>query len=163
MRMLAISGFGPDTIQRQRASRGADRGNRSNRLKATWNTVHLPFLYIEGSVAIFWRNVNVKPIKDFREKEEAMNEKEKYSAEIEARIAEFDETLNEIETKRELRNESRPEVQIDATIRKHQEAQAKVKALKESDSGAWETIKTEVDGLLDDIDKELKEALAYFG
>jgi len=92
-----------------------------------------------------------------------MNEKEKYSAEIEARIAEFGETLNEIETKRELRNESRPEVQIDATIRKHQEAQVKVKALKESDSGAWETIKTEVDGLLDDIDKELKEALAYFG
>lgn len=92
-----------------------------------------------------------------------MDEREKYSAEIDARIAKFGETLNEIKTKRELRNESRPELQIDATFRKHQEAQAKMKALKESDSSAWETIKTEVDGLMDDIDKELREALAYFG
>lgn len=92
-----------------------------------------------------------------------MNEREKYSAEIDARIAKFGETLNEIKTKRELRNESRPEIQIDATIRKHQEAQAKVKALKASDSNTWERIKTEVDGLMDDIDKELREALAYFG
>jgi hypothetical protein len=37
------------------------------------------------------------------------------------------------------------------------------KALKESDSNAWDTIKTEVDDLMDDIDKELREALAYFG
>lgn len=92
-----------------------------------------------------------------------MNEKEKYSAEIDARIAKFGETLNEIKTKRELRNEIRPELQIDATIRKHQEAQEKVKALKRADSSTWETIKTEVDGLMDDIDEELREALAYFG
>jgi len=92
-----------------------------------------------------------------------MNDKEKYSAEIDARIAQFGETLDEIKTKRELRSESRPELQIDATFRKHQEAQAKVKALKASDSSTWETIKTEVDGLMDDIDKELREALAYFG
>jgi len=51
-----------------------------------------------------------------------MNQKEKYSAEIDARIGKFGDTLNEIKTKRELRNDSRPEIQIDATIRKHQEA-----------------------------------------
>jgi len=38
-----------------------------------------------------------------------------------------------------------------------------LKALKGSDSSGWETIKSEVDGLMDDIDKELREALAYFG
>lgn len=92
-----------------------------------------------------------------------MNDKERYSAEIDARIVKFGETLNEIKTKRELRNENRPELSIDTTIRKHQEAQAKVKALKESDLNTWETIKTEVDGLMDDIDKELREALAHFG
>ena len=92
-----------------------------------------------------------------------MNEKEKYSAEIDAKIAKFGETLNEIKTKRELRNEIRPELQIDTTIRKHQEAKAKAKALKRADSSDWETIKTEVDGLMDDIDEELREALAYFG
>jgi hypothetical protein len=92
-----------------------------------------------------------------------MNEKEKYSAEIDARIAKFGETLNEIKTKRELRNEIRPELQFDGTIRKHQEVQAKAKALKKADSSAWKTIKTEVDGLMDDIDEELREALAYFG
>lgn len=52
---------------------------------------------------------------------------------------------------------------IGATIRKHQEAQAKVNALKGSNSNTWEKIKTEMEGLMDDIDKELREALAYFG
>ena len=92
-----------------------------------------------------------------------MNEKEKYRAVIDARLAEFGETLNKIKTKRELRNENRPELKIDATFRKHQEAQAKMKELKGSDSSAWETIKTEMDDMMDDIDKELREALAYLG
>jgi hypothetical protein len=92
-----------------------------------------------------------------------MNEKEKYSAEIDAKLAKFGETLNEIRTKQELRKKSRPDLQIDGTIRKHQEVQSRVKALDGSDPDAWETIKTEVDGLMNDIDKELREALAYFG
>jgi hypothetical protein len=92
-----------------------------------------------------------------------MNEKEKYSAEIDAKLAEFGETLNEIKTKQELRNESRPDLQLDATIRKHQEAQTKATELEGSDLNSWEKIKTEVDGLMNDIDRELRDALAYFG
>lgn len=40
-----------------------------------------------------------------------MIQKERYSAEIDARIAKFGETLKEIKTKRELRNETRPELE----------------------------------------------------
>jgi hypothetical protein len=92
-----------------------------------------------------------------------MNERDKYSAEIDAKLAKFGQTLNEIKTKQELRNESRPDLQIEATFRKHQAAQAKLKEMEGSDSSTWETIKTDVDGLMDDIDNELREALVYFG
>lgn len=92
-----------------------------------------------------------------------MNEKEKYRAEIDAKLLKFGESINEIKAKRELRNESRPELQVESALRKHQEAQAKVKELDGSDPDAWEKIRTDMDGLMDDIDKELREALAYFG
>ena len=76
-----------------------------------------------------------------------MNEKEKYSAEIEAKLAKFDETLNEIKTKQELRDWSRIDFNIGGTIRKREEMQVKVNALEEADSNSWETVKAEVDGL----------------
>lgn len=92
-----------------------------------------------------------------------MDEKEKYRAEIDAKLAKFGETLNEIRAKQELRKESRPDLPINATFRKHQEAQAKLKEMEGSDSSAWESIKTNMDGLINEIDKELREALVYFG
>lgn len=92
-----------------------------------------------------------------------MDEKEKYRAEIDAKLVKFGETLNEIKTKKELRNETSPDFQIDATLRKHEAAAAKIKELDGSDEGAWNKLKSEVDGLMGDIDKELRQALAYFG
>lgn len=91
-----------------------------------------------------------------------MNQKEKYMADIEAKLTSFDETLSEIKAKQELRDWSRVDLNTGQTIRKHDEMHAKVKTLKKVDSDSWEAIKSEIDGLVNDIDKELRTALAYF-
>ena len=91
-----------------------------------------------------------------------MNEKEKYKAEIEARLTSFDATLDEIKAKQELRDWSRIDLDIGGTIRKRDELQVKMNALEKSDSASWEPIKSEVDGLVKDIDKELRKAMVYF-
>ena len=91
-----------------------------------------------------------------------MNQKEKYRAEIDAKLVTFGETLHEIKTRKEKRKENWPGLQIKATEHKHQVAAAKLQELKQSDNNTWAMLKSEVDDLVKDIDKELREALAYF-
>ena len=94
-----------------------------------------------------------------------MNQKERYKAEIDAKLIKFGETLHDIKTKKQKREANRPDLQIDTTERKHEKAVAKLQSLDASDDNdnAWEKIKSEVDILVDDIDKELRKAVAYFG
>ena len=92
-----------------------------------------------------------------------MNEKEKYRAEIDAKLVQLGETLLEVKTKEKLRNAAKPTLDLDATEGKHKEATAKVKALDASDSENWKLLKSELDSLMTDIDKDLRQALAYFG
>lgn len=91
-----------------------------------------------------------------------MNDKEKYRAEIDAKLAKFGETLHEIKSKQEMRNKMRPTLNINATIDKHKAAKAKIKALDDSDSRSWHGIKAEVDSLMGDIDNDLREALSLY-
>jgi len=92
-----------------------------------------------------------------------MDEKEKYRAEIDAKLVQFGETLLEVKTKKKLRDPAQPPLDLDATENKHKEATAKVKALDASDSENWKPLKSELDSLMTDIDKDLSQALAYFG
>ena len=91
-----------------------------------------------------------------------MEEREKYRAEIEAKLVKFGETLNEIRTKQELRSETRPDIQLDRIVRKHQEAQTRAKTLAASDANAYEKDRADIDRLMNDIDEELRASLAYF-
>lgn len=91
-----------------------------------------------------------------------MSEKEKYKAEIVNTLTSFNEILNEINAKQELRDPNRINLNIGGTIRKRDEMQVNVKALEQADSNSWKAIKTEVDSLVTDIDKELRMALASF-
>ena len=91
-----------------------------------------------------------------------MEDQAKYRAEIDAKLLKFGETLNEIKAKRELRNMSRPVLQVDSALRKHQEAQTKAKELENASADSWEKMRTDMDTLMDDIDKDLREALAYY-
>ena len=92
-----------------------------------------------------------------------MNKKEKFRAKIEAQMASFDETIEEITTKAKLRKATQPDIQIKALAKKHEDAKAKLKELEESDENTWQKIQTELDELVSDVDKDLREALAYFG
>jgi len=92
-----------------------------------------------------------------------MNEKEKYRAEIDAKLVQFGETLLEIKTKEKLRDAAQPTLDIGATDNKHKEAAEKVKALETSDGENWKHLKSELDSLMAGIDTDLRKALAYFG
>lgn len=92
-----------------------------------------------------------------------MNEKMKYRAKIDARMTKFDETLNEIKTKIEKREEINKDIRLDDTIRKHEKAKEKLKDLDQADEKTWQKVKDEIDLLYEDIDEELRYALAYYG
>lgn len=92
-----------------------------------------------------------------------MKEKEKYRAQIEARLMTFGETLYEIQTRKERRKENLPEIEIDPILRKQEAAENKLKEVDEVDESSWQTFKVELDGLLDGIDADLRKAMTYFG
>lgn len=92
-----------------------------------------------------------------------MEEKEKYHAEIDAKLIKFGETLNEIKTKAEQRKKNLSEISVDDTLRKHKNAKAKLEQLKQSDEKTWQDYKVHLDAQVNDIDEDLRKALAYFG
>jgi heterodisulfide reductase subunit C len=91
-----------------------------------------------------------------------MDEKEKYRAQIEARLMKFGESMYEITNKMEQRKENLPDFQIDDVLRKQEDAEAKLKQLDQSDDSSWQKFKSDLDQLTDDIDEDLRKALAYF-
>ena len=92
-----------------------------------------------------------------------MEEKEKYHAEIDAKLIKFGETLNEIKTKAEQRKKNLSEIGVDDTLRKHKNATVKLEQLKQSDENTWQDYKVHLDAQVNDINEELRKALAYFG
>jgi len=92
-----------------------------------------------------------------------MDEKEKYRSEIDVRLTGFGETINQIRTEMQQRREKRPEIKIEPTVRKHEEAKAKLSTLEQADESSWHTYKKELENLVNDIDEDLRRTLAYFG
>ena len=107
--------------------------------------------------------IEMLPLNSIFRKETAMNEKEKYRTQMDIRLAELGETLNEIKTKMERRKENTPDIQIETTLRKHEDAKTRLKVLKQADENSWQTYKTELDNLVNDIDDDMRQALVYFG
>lgn len=91
-----------------------------------------------------------------------MDEKAKYRAQVEARLAKFGETLHEIKTKREMRDAIKPMLDFDAMVSKHRQATATLENMAAVDGDGWRTAKTEVDTLMEDIDNDLRQALSHF-
>jgi spermidine/putrescine-binding protein len=92
-----------------------------------------------------------------------MQEKQRYRAKIETQMTSFNETLEEITTKAKLRKASRPDIQIEGLVKKHENAQAKLQELDKADENKWQQLQPEIDQLLGEIDDGLRKALAYFG
>jgi len=92
-----------------------------------------------------------------------MNEKEKYRAKIEARMAQFNETFEDITVKSKLKKATQADVKIKSLAKKHEQIKSKLKELEDSDEDTWQKIQGELDQLVSDVDENTREALAYFG
>ena len=92
-----------------------------------------------------------------------MNEREKYKAEIQAGLLRLGETLHEIKVKQEKRKEGPPHLHMEPIFQMHEEANQKLEEIEEVDESAWGKFKSEMDNLVNDIDKGIRKALAYFG
>jgi hypothetical protein len=91
-----------------------------------------------------------------------MEEKEKYKAEIEARLRSFSDTLNEIRAKLKERKETLPDFQIEPILEKHKTVSAKAGEIEKTDESAWSKFKSELDDLVNDIDDDMRKAMAHF-
>jgi hypothetical protein len=92
-----------------------------------------------------------------------MEEKDKYHAEIDAKLVKLGEKLHEIKTKAEQRKKNLSEISVDDTIRKYNNVRTKLEQLKQSDESSWQSHKMELDGQVNDIDEDLRKAMVYFG
>ena len=92
-----------------------------------------------------------------------MDEQEKYRAKIEARMKYFNESIEEITTKAKLRKVTQPDIKIESLLKKHEDAQARLRDLEKSDENSRQKFQAELDRLFDDIDEDLRKAMAYFG
>ena len=92
-----------------------------------------------------------------------MDEQEKYRAKIEARMKYFNESIEEITTKAKLRKVTQPDIKIEHLMKKHEDAQARLKDMEKSDENSWQKFQEELDQLVADIDTDLRKAMAYFG
>lgn len=91
-----------------------------------------------------------------------MNEKEKYLAEVEARMNRFHTSIEDITAKRKMRNETRPEIDVDGLRKRHEGISAKLKDIQTADDANWDGVKGEVDQMMGDIDRDLRAALANY-
>jgi DNA-directed RNA polymerase subunit F len=92
-----------------------------------------------------------------------MDEKEKYRAEMETRLLKFHDTYSELKTLMERKKDAPPDVRVEVIPQKHEKATAHLKKLENSDQSSYQKFKKELDEMADDIDGDLRKALAYFG
>ena len=92
-----------------------------------------------------------------------MKDKEKYRAQLEARLMEFGESLYEITNKMEQRKVNQPNIEIAPILKKQEAAEDKLKELDTADENSWQTYQNELDQLVVGIDADLRKAMAYFG
>jgi hypothetical protein len=74
----------------------------------------------------------------------------------------FNETIEEITAKAKLRKMTQPDINIEEILKKHEDAQARLNILEKSDKNSWQKFQKELDGLVEDIDSDLRKAMAYF-
>lgn len=91
-----------------------------------------------------------------------MEEKDKYKAEIEVRLLKFSDTLNEIQAKLKERQERPSDFRVEPILEKHRKVSAKTSEIEKTDESAWSKFKSELDDLINDIDDDLRKAMAYF-
>ena len=92
-----------------------------------------------------------------------MNNRKSKQAELETKIVKLGQTIDGLKTKQEIHRENAPDFDIHATASKHEKARAKADELEYADEDSWWKIFADIEGLLEDIDQDLRQALAYLG
>lgn len=95
--------------------------------------------------------------------EGTMHEKEKYMAEIETRLKQFDDTFSRIKELAQERNVDPSQLKLHILPVKTGQARDQARQIQETEGNVWQTYQSELNNLVDDIDEDLRNALAYFG
>ncbi len=94
-----------------------------------------------------------------------MDEKQKINAEIESKLNQLGETINTLSMKAEVQKDKledagmQPLVDLQLNLKG---AKASLDQMKASDGENWDKLRNKMDAYINDLDKEIKEALAYY-
>lgn len=94
-----------------------------------------------------------------------MTDREKTQAQLEARMRQFGQTLNELKIKAEQHKEKfngQMKQTLDTIEGQHDKAHQRLQGMSSLADDAWSSAENDVNHYLDDIDAGLRKALSYF-
>jgi DNA repair photolyase len=91
-----------------------------------------------------------------------MDNQEEYRARIEAQMNNFHENLEQIIAKAKEKEHTHSQVHVENLLTKKKDAKAKLKELNEAHESEHPKLRSEMDRLFENIDEDLREALAYY-
>ncbi len=91
-----------------------------------------------------------------------MEDMEKYRTRIEAQMNDFHENLEQVIAKAREKRDTHSQVHVQNLIKKKEDAEAKLKELDEAHETEHPRLRTEMDRLFENIDQDVRDALAYY-
>ncbi|MCG6880148.1 MAG: hypothetical protein LJE96_13505 [Deltaproteobacteria bacterium] len=91
-----------------------------------------------------------------------MEDMEKYRARIEAQMTDFHENLEQVIAKAKEKKDTHSQVHVQNLVKKKEDAAAKLKELDGAHESEHPKIRTELDRLFENIDQDVRDALAYY-
>ncbi|MGD9329852.1 MAG: hypothetical protein PVJ53_01000 [Desulfobacterales bacterium] len=94
-----------------------------------------------------------------------MTDREKNQAQIEARLRQFGQSLSELKLKTEQRRDKfngQMKQTVDAIEGQHEKARQRLQAMASLGDDDWSAAEGDINRYIDDIDADLRKALAYF-
>jgi hypothetical protein len=92
-----------------------------------------------------------------------MTDKEKFRAEIEAKMAKYGDTLDGILSDLEYRKELPSDSSLVSALKKYELAKTKVSELDNAGEEGWEEKKKEINYVFNDLNDDLRSALSMTG
>ena len=91
-----------------------------------------------------------------------MEDIEKYRAQIEARMTDFHENLEQVIAKAKEKKDTHSQVPLQNLVQKKEDAEAKLKELDGAHESEHPKIRDELDRLFGNIDQDVRDALSYY-
>ena len=91
-----------------------------------------------------------------------MEDMEKYRAQIEAQMTDFHENLEQVIAKAKEKKDTHSQVHVQNLIKKQEDVEAKLKELDEAHKSEHPKLRTELERLFENIDQDVRDALAYY-